>query len=68
MAKKKAVGKKPSVAADRGQGDTVLVKLYLPTEIRNRLRALAAFHNVNMNEAAAGVLDKHLPKWEDKWK
>ncbi len=62
MAKKKPQSppKMPGVEAK----DQVLVKLYLPVTIRNRLAGLAMDQGVNMNVAAAAVFDKHLPRWE----
>ncbi len=52
--------------ADKGQDqDTTLVKLYLPTAIRNRLSAYATLLGVNMNEAAAKILYERLSQWKE---
>ena len=44
--------------------ETVLVKLNLPRRIRARLHAFAAMNELTVGDAAAKILDKHLPNWE----
>lgn len=60
MKKKPDIAKKSDKGHDQG---LTLVKMYLPTMIRDRLKAYAAVYGMNMNEAAAKILHKYLVQW-----
>ena len=65
MAKKKARAKAAAPADKANPPGTTLVRVYLPTAIRNRLRMHAIRNGQNMAQAAAAVLDKNLPEYEE---
>ena len=50
--------------AEAKDAETVLVKLNLPQKIRARLHAFATMNGMKIGEAAAKILDEHLPNWE----
>ena len=50
--------------AEAKDAETVLVKLNLPQRIRARLHAFATMNGMKIGEAAAKILDEHLPNWE----
>lgn len=45
---------------------TTLVKLHLPTTIRNRLRMYAIEQGVKIVDVVAAILNEQLPTYKDK--
>lgn len=50
--------------AEAKDADTVLVKFNLPQKIRARLHAFVTMNGMKIGEAAAKILDEHLPNWQ----